>query len=220
MEKLSASLTKEVSVVKPKDVKLEPGDFGCVVELLVKDREGQLTERQEFASKSFVANFLRLLACWFCNVSTPAAASQALQGMPHHAQDTTGAWERIYAFATFWRVNAGVGVVTYGIICGTGVTAPTVDDYVMETPIAHGAGAGQLQYSAVTFGAPADDGTTSQFTVTRDFANASGGLVTVRELGIYVTAPNGYYLIIRDGVNIAVPNGQTLTVNYRLQGVV
>ena len=122
--------------------------------------------------------------------------------------------------------NAGAGVTTFGTVVGTGNTAPTINDYVMETPIAHGAGAGQLQYGAVSWGAPSSDASVSQFTITRNFANGSGGDITVNEIGLIMNSQYGdvelNYLTVRDvvGGGILVPDGETLTVNYRIQATV
>jgi hypothetical protein len=111
----------------------------------------------------------------------------------------------------------------------------TINDYKVETIINHGAGAGQMQYGAVTFGAPADDGVTSQCTVTRNFANASGGAITVNEITMVIqmftpTQNDSHgqwpyqqnFCILRDVIagGVAVPNGDTLTVNYRPQAVI
>ncbi|GAH71984.1 unnamed protein product, partial [marine sediment metagenome] len=71
----------------------------------------------------------------------------------------------------------------------------------------------------------ASDASVSQFTITRNFSNAAvGGDITVNEIGLYVkgydTEDDTYYfMIIRDVIagGIAVPDGQTLTVNYREQ---
>jgi hypothetical protein len=69
--------------------------------------------------------------------------------------------------------------------------------------------------------------------LTRVFSNASGDAIMVYELGVYV---NGYgarpdagqlrglfrFMTIRDviGIGIVIQNGESLTVNYRFQGVV
>jgi hypothetical protein len=125
--------------------------------------------------------------------------------------------------AIAFDVLAGAGTVTFGIAVGTGNTAVTITDHVLETPIAHGTGAGQLQYGAVTFGAPASDATTSQFTITRDFANGSSGTITVKEIALYArccdqAGTTRYFMLARDVItDQAVTNGQTLTVNYRPQ---
>ena len=97
----------------------------------------------------------------------------------------------------------------------------------METLIVHGVGVGQLQYSDMAIAQPAINLAVSQVTVTRDFANASGGAVTVNEVGFAITGYEAtlttrYFLVIRDVIagGISVPNGDTLTVNYRIQASV
>ncbi len=138
-------------------------------------------------------------------------------------------------------VLAGAGTVTYGIRAGTGNTPATIDDYALETPIAEGTGAGQLSHGGVTFGIPAADATVSQFTITRNLANGSGGAIIVKEVGLYCrcysydigdyaggTYPfiysggsrqTRYFAIIRDVLAVpkSIPDGQTLTINYRPQ---
>jgi hypothetical protein len=123
------------------------------------------------------------------------------------------------------RTDALADDFTYGVVVGTGVGAPTINDYQLGTIISHGSGAGELQYSAVTWGAPASDATTSQMTITRNFANASGGDITVNEIGLYMKSYDGanrYFCVIRDKIDggITVPDGQTLTINYRLQATI
>ncbi|MBA7715270.1 hypothetical protein ES703_124311 [subsurface metagenome] len=191
--------------------------MGAILELTVKDKDGKVTEHRVMRSKSFVRQFLELL--W-------VQANQLYTDSAYSIRDTGNILRDIRASGYLFRADAGSGVETHGIIVGTGTTAPTIDDYAIETAIAHGTGAGQLQYSAVTFGAPASDTTTSQFTITRDFANGSGGAVTVNEIGLYVRAVGDgtdyYFMTIRDVIagGISVPDGQTLTVNYREQAVV
>jgi len=138
-------------------------------------------------------------------------------------------------------VLAGNGVTTFGIMAGTDVTAPTIDDYALKAPIAEGSGAGQLNHGGLTFGNPAADATTSQFTVTRNLANNSGGSITVYELVLYcrcysydpgdlgasgflanASRQTRYFCIIREAIvaGKVIPTGQTLTVNFRPQGVI
>jgi len=198
---------------------LVPGEMGAVLELTVKDKRGKVTDHRVMRSKSFVRQFLELL--WIQAFQIPEVA-------PYSMKDTSNTLQDICEGAYTFAANAGLGATTFGIVVGTGTTAPTIDDYALETLIAHGTGAGQLEYSAVTFGAPASDATTSQFTITRDFANASGGSITVNEIALYAKGSRGgyanvwYFMIIRDVIagGISVPNGQTLTVNYREQAVV
>jgi len=202
----------KIGIIQPdKDIKLEPGEVGAILELVVKDKNGKVTHREEMVSRSFVRQWLELVYIQALSIYSGAA---------YTLRDKDNALQRVSRHYYNLSCHGGVGEENYGITVGTGITAPTINDYRMETPIAHGTSAGQLGYSAVTFGAPATDGSTSQFTITRDFANSSGGAITVREIGLYVRGSTGYYLAVRDAVNISIPNGETLTVNYRIQGTV
>ena len=197
---------------------LEEGEVGAVLELTLRDKEGVVVNHVEKKAESFVQQFLQML--W-------VQMNQVWENIANiNVKDTGNTDRAIHASNSMFASDAASGDVTFGIIVGTGTNAVTIADYKLQTPVAHGSGAGQLQYSAMTFGAPASDATTSQFTLTRNFANASGGTITVTEVGLYVKGykySNTYYFMtLRDviGGGIAVPNGQTLTVNYRIQAVI
>ncbi len=200
---------------------LEEGEFGAVLEWRVFDpKTDKALEHKIKKSESFVQAFMQLLYLQFT-------------AMPHTTnypmKDTSNATHYMHSVQTLFAAEAAITLTTYGIVVGTGNTAPDITDYHLETLILHDAApptAGRMQYSATTFGAPSSDATTSQFTITRNFANASGGAITVNEVGLYVkhnVYTNSYYFMtIRDVIagGIAVPNGQTLTINYRPQAVV
>ena len=80
----------------------------------------------------------------------------------------------------------GSGVSNVGIVVGSGATAESFEDYALATVIAHGSGAGQLAYQAGE--APAKSWTAGtrvyQVQHVRYFNNNSGGVVTVREIGL------------------------------------
>ena len=210
----------ELEVIEPGKIKslLMPGEVGATIELIVKDKEGKITDhRGPMRSRSFVRQFLELL--WI-------QALQIGETSGYSVRDTGNVVRTINESAYTFACDAAIGAVTTGVIVGTGNTAATISDYNIGTLIAHGVAAGQLQYGAVTFGAPASDATTSRFTITRDFANGSGGAITVNEIGLYVEgfvySTTYYFMTIRDviGGGIAIPNGQTLTVNYQPQAAI
>lgn len=214
-----------LKIIKEEDIPhlLLPGEVGAVLELIVSDKNGNITEKRVLKSKSFVRQFLELL--WVQVFQIPEVA-------PYNMRDTANALQNICESGLTFASSALAGDITHGIVVGTdagGPHAPTINDYQLVTIILHDAApptANRLQYQAVTFGAAASDATTSQFTITRNFANASGGGITVMELGLYVKAylynVTYYFMSIRDVIagGILVPNGQTLTVNYRLQAAV
>lgn len=222
MPKAQIGLKPELKIIRKEEIPhlLVPGEMGAVLELTVKDKDGKVTERRVMRSRSFVRQFLELL--WIQTYQIPEVA-------PYSVRDTGNALQDICESSYTFACNGGVGVITHGIIVGTGTTAPTIDNYVIEALIDHDAApptGGRMQYGAVAFGAPASDATTSQFTITRNFANASGGAITVNEIALYVKGwkydTTYYFMIIRDKITggIAVPDGETLTVNYREQAVV
>ncbi len=200
---------------------IAPGQLGATIEWFVTNPDGAVVLHQPpKRSESFVENFLKMLMVKMEGRSTTFGEAFT---------DTGGATVYLDDNNTVFDVNAAINIATYGIVVGTDNTAPTVTDTALVTQIAHGVGAGQLQYSATTFGAPASDATTSQFTVTRNFANGSGGAITVQEVGLYTrhypfngASVVAYVMLIRDVIagGISVLNGQTLTINYRPQAVI
>ncbi|GAI32534.1 unnamed protein product, partial [marine sediment metagenome] len=160
----------ELKIIKePIPHLLIPGEMGAILELTVRDKQGKVTDHRIMRSKSFVKQFLELL--W-------VEMNQLPKPVPLSMRDTGNVLQDIYGDSFNFFAKGGAGEVTQGIIVGTGTTAPTIDDYAIETIIPHGGAGGQLNYSDVTIAAAASDATTSQFTITRDFANGSGASIT------------------------------------------
>lgn len=205
----------KLDVIKEEEIKhlLLPGEVGAILELTVSNKDGKVTEKRVLKSKSFVRQFLELL--WVQAFPIPEVVTYSVR-------DTGNILRAICESGFIFACNAAAADVTLGIIIGTGAVAPTINDYVIGTIIPNAT----MNYGGVTFGTPASDATTSQFTITRNFANVSGGAVTVNEIALYVKGYKYntayYFMTIRDVIagGIAVPNGQTLTVNYRLQAAI
>ncbi len=201
---------------------IQPGEMAATIEWFVTDQNGIVTQHQPpKKSESYVQQFIQCLYAM--------AIGQPLT-QPILLVDTAGVTYGARAQYSLLTATGLINIATRSIVVGSGNTAPTITDFQLQTQIAHGVGAGQLQYSATTFAAPAADATTAQFTITRNFANGSGGAVVVNEIGLYVLGKvsgagagptDRFFMIIRDviGGGISIPNGQTLTVNYRPQVV-
>lgn len=217
--KTEIKVKPELEIIKKEQIPhlLFPGEVGAVLELIVKDKDGNVTERREMKSRSFVRQFLELL--WILGYPIN-------ENLGYTLLDTSApAVSRLIPPSVFvFSAVAAIANVANGIVIGTDIphAAPTINDTKLVSQILHAV----MNYSAMTFGAPGSDATTSQFTLTRDFTNVSGGAVLVAEIGLYVIgyryATNYYFMVIRDviGGGINVPNGQTLTVNYRIQAIV
>jgi len=206
----------KAEIVKPEEVE-GTAVLDAVLELTVKDKDGKVTEHRVLKSESFVRQWLELLYI--------QASGMRWYGYP--VRDTSNTVRQVQAGEESMNANAPAANITYGNVVGTGTTAPDIDNHALEAQIAHGIGSGQLQYSDMAIAHPAYDATLSQLTVTRDFANGSGATVTVYEIGLILTMQEiddttRYFLVIRDVIagGIAIPTGQTLTVNYRIQATV
>jgi hypothetical protein len=223
---MKAELNKmplEVGVVNPEKIVtlLKPGELGAMLDWTVHDPQtGKIKEQHTQKSESFVQAFIQLL---FIKMAvTPYGSAIAVTDTGNTARNMI-CHRGAVTYKWMFETTAAATVVINGIIIGTGNTAPVIGNYAIETLIPHAT----MNYSAVTWGLPAADATTSQLTITRNFSNVSGGAVTVNEIALYCmaydnTATVRYFCIIRDVIagGIAVPNGQTLTVNYRPQAVV
>lgn len=210
---------------------------GTTYAVVIRSTNGQFNWNYKNGSSSLSASSTDSGSSWTSGTTQFYFQTFSLSGGGDFmAKDTGGTYRPLvyagddYATSVALDVLATSGVVTFGTRVGTGNTAVTITDYALQTPVAEGTGSGQMAHGAVTFGSPAADSTTSQFTITRNFTNSSGGSMTINEIGLYcrnfysieASLTVGYFMIIRDviGGGIAVPNGQTLTVNYRPQAVV
>jgi len=123
--------------------------------------------------------------------------------------------------------RAGAGVDTWGILVGSGLNAESFDDYNLQTQIAEGAAAGQLNHAAseahdVTWTA----GTrTMQNDLVRYFNNNSGGAIDVNELVLVCSCDRPGVVggeipvaVSRDklGVTVTVPDTGQLKVTYSI----
>lgn len=115
----------------------------------------------------------------------------------------------------------------YGILVGTGVTAPATTDYAMETLVAHGSSAGTLQYQATSVGDAGVVGANVDVVLARVLVNGSGGSITLREIGLVIstvfdlssTTPR-YFLVAHDAVNQAIANTEIAVVGYIIRTTV
>ena len=195
---------------------MKEGEFGAMLDFTVTDKNGKITSQGSMKSESYVKQFLQLLY-----VAMSGLVSQLIS-----IQDIGNVTRTPIRDPNIFLTNGNSGDTTFGIVVGTDTTPVTITDYALVAPVAHGTGSGQVQYGGVAYGAPSADSTTSQLTITRNFANTSGALITVNEIALYCKAADGntlfYFMIIRDIISggIDIPDGQTLTVNYRPQAAI
>lgn len=189
-----------------------------IITIVVRDKHDKVISRSRQKSRSYVRGLNFITMAQFEGSSTPSPAIQT--------KDTAGTTKNLRTSGNAWTCAAAIGATVNGIRVGTGNTAVTIEDYQLETPIAQGLGAGQMEHQAVTFVAPQVSGNECFFSIERIIVNNSGAVITVREAGIYcqamqVTATPIYICVARDVLAPAkdVPDGGSITVTYTIKDV-
>lgn len=179
-----------------------------------RDKKGKLLRRFTRRSRSFLKQWNQLVYVHWSQTSN------------YKIKDILGVENDTDSNSRTMDCLSGIGYDNVGLVCGTGDTAVTISDYQLETQIAEGTGAGQLEHQAPSFTAPAVVGSECSFTYRRVFINSSGATITVKEIGIYCMAYDGttpYQVMdVRDVLtsSIDVPDGGSLTVTYTVKAVV
>jgi len=206
------------------------------IEIEVRDREGRVIQRGRHEMKSFTNNFLKILEGFFNSygnypseyVAKPASKATVV------APDGTSkdAWTEAYydyhrcggvAMAT----RAGAGVDSYGIVVGSGTTPFNLNNYALATKIAHGTGAGQLNYDVMSLDDLGLDTSVSppvyRVRLMRGFKNLTSSTITITEVSVIARAywkytggvvNNVLFLIARDVLptSYTVPAGGSASV--------
>lgn len=185
--------------------------IGMFYQLTVRDKEGKIVRKTRLRrSRSFCIAFLQILQV------------QMLQANKQ-IRDTLNSVETCAPLSDNFKANAAATINVNGIQIGTGTTTPTNTDYALETLIAHGSGATQINYAIQSDIDAQEVGANVDYQLLRSMQNLSGSTINVSEAGIagYLLAPAKYALLVHD-VFTAVPvaNGQTITITYTFRTTV
>jgi len=180
-------------------------------EIVVRDRHGKVLSRERRKSRSFLKQ-------WNQAVYLHVQAGSALT-----MTDIGGTGRSISRSKYSFQMEGPAADVNFGIVVGTDDTAVTISDYQLGARIAHGAGAGQLDYAITIVNLSAVAAPSCGFTITRSMTNNSGGDIDIAEAGLYFRmnefAPFYYFCGVRDvlGAPHTVVNTATVSVQYTLQ---
>lgn len=210
------------------------------------DKDGGLLERREQPARSFLRNFIGLLYCAHAQITYNAPYSmtditgtaRAVDSQAWDLSDSRAAKGNLMVAAApglagvtcpngnryFRSNNLAQKGENIGIQVGTGTAPPTPTDNALAARIAHGRATGQLEYGGCELIGIAFADPNGEFTIRRYFTNASGGSITVNEVGIHSIGTDSYtvslcvwaFLIARDVVSpgVAVANNELLRVTY------
>ena len=192
----------------------------------VKDRYGRVKKRTKLKPcNSFVLQFLAMIG------GAISHQFQVQSAVYCPAKDTDGnaiaygMTGTAYAYS-FFSVFSADNNAGYGIVAGTGTTPPTNADYKLQTQIAHGVGAGQLDYGTHSLTVAQVVGSNVDLVISRTMYNGSGATITISEIGVYEygshpAGGNKTAMLIRDIITpVDIENGETVSIQYTLRTTV
>jgi hypothetical protein len=207
----------------------------CVTfyEGIIKDPSGEVVDHILSKSNSWVRNGLNMLACiTMLNTYLGGAANYGAGYLNVKRTDNTILYGANGIYAPWHNLAecGAAGASGEGIVVGSGSAAESFEDHVLGTKIAHGTGAGQLSYGALSSVSTAWNAGTSKWSrvLQRVFTNNTGNNVTISEIGYYMQGAtiggNAYsdamgFMIIRDLLpsSVVLANGQSYTVTYTFE---
>lgn len=205
------------------DLKHRKSSIQLLQKIDILDKNNNIIKTNKFKSAhSFTVGFLQVVGVIFDHAYNSTITTQNIIDGDNSSQS-------IYYSSASLALNnclkSPAGTTTYGILAGTGTNAPTNSDYKMQTLIAHGTSANQLQYGGTSCGVGSVSGSNVDLLMQRTLNNGSGNSITVREIGMVLGVVNTsqalkYLMIARDAVNTAIANGSSAVVSYLLRTTV
>ena len=202
--------------------------------LEVFDKDGKLLQKHKQRSHSWTRNAYNTLFCQMASLNARDLTFGAgklsikdtggvIEGDPAKSCGIGGAIEDIEAIGGGYGWYAPAASVAKGIVLGTGTNAESFEDYVIQTLIPEGAGAGQMNYAAQE--APSVSYASLVFTneVVRYINNNSGGAIGVNEVALYVSGfvdgGGDEWCQVRDklGATVTVPDTGQCKVTYTVE---
>lgn len=203
------------------------------LELEVRDQDGNIIYRHKQRSHSWVRNAYNHMFSELAGVNN---SDDTFGAGKRSIKDTGGVLQygdypvalkyedNVELVGTLQGYLAPAGNDIFGILVGSGENAESFEDYVLQTPIANGAGAGQLSYIASELPSVSYTDTTLKNGLVRYFNNNSGGSIAVNEVALAIAckcngASTRYWIQARDklGTTVDVPNTGQLKVTYTVQ---
>jgi hypothetical protein len=170
----------------------------------ILNRDKKIVSQSEKVANSFVAQFIGMLyQCMILSAS--------------NLKDVNGTTRDPHYYSHWWKIVAAVNDDAYGIVIGSDATAVSINDYSLNTKIAHGTGAGQMQYSAHNIDqAYIISDPSAWYDISRTFTNNSGSPINIKEVGIYINDGSPYYFCIeRTLTDKTVNDGDSVIMKYR-----
>jgi len=185
---------------------------------VVRDCNGKVLSKEERKARSFLSLWNKVIWTQMTEASYPALMVTDTNGNGWPLGCGTHGWN--------FRMDGAANNQALGIVIGTSNTPVSVSDYAMGSQITQGIGSGQMDHLATVINVSVVTDPNCDFLISRSFANNSGGLITVRESGIYIMLERSlspftaaYGCGVRDVFNTPqdVPDGGGITIEYTLR---
>jgi len=179
-------------------------------EVILRDKHGRVLAHLKQPARSWLKQWSQLIY-------------GGMAGVAQSVSDINGVARTQSVTYDLLNVAGLAGNASLGVVVGTGMDPAIINDYRLQSQVAHGFGAGQLNHqSTEIIYPPSRSGPECSFQVKRIFINGSGGMVSVNEIGVYGAITSSFSAcIIRDVLvgTVNIPDGGSMTVIYRVKAV-
>lgn len=204
----------------------------CYLDIEVQDKSGIVVTKYSDRSKSWVRNFYNWMVAQQMSCgsdilgTTYGAGTLAVKEVNGFVRSHGVYTTRLREVTSGYGYRGAAGSTTNGIVVGTGNAAESFESHILDSLIANGTGAGQLQYQEMSAPTPVWDSQNKAFTLEleRIMINNSGGAIDVKEVGliaylIYSASNESRLLVARDVLSssVNVPNESQIKATYTIQ---
>jgi len=212
----------------PKDGKVDTNyqkSFIATLTIIVRDRDGNVIRKYKQKSHSPTSNFIGLMIplTWYSTTGNSWSIVNTSNSTTSY-QPTLSGW----SFGIFYPNNvSNYNTYLVNIMVGSGQQSNPYNAYNLNAPISNGSGTGQLLYSTPNIPTGITiNGNQAYFIISQSYANQSGGIINISEVGIIIylvfgnavssTTVVGNTLIWYDVLSspISVGNGQSVVIYY------
>jgi len=195
--------------------------------ILVPKHEPRILESHRQPVMSYNRNHTNVIACQFLGINSTGTVGGFGDG-ELNVKDQTNTLRGSTIYGLCWYgylgMNAAKNNDLKGIVVGTGNTAESFEDYVMDAMIDDGTGAGELEYFAQCRPTITWDGSGRTFTIVQErfLKNQDGSSITINEVGwieyVYATNLRYYILLLRDVLSsgVAIAAGKVARVTLEM----
>ena len=171
------------------------------IRAIVHTKEGRIFKTYPWKNaNSLIKAFIQLLAAQMLQVSQSVL-------------DTSNTPQACAGYALNLSAVADVNITTRGIVIGSGITSVTMTDYKLETQITT-----NVTHSPMVIALENPNTSTWRIALSRILTNNTGGVLSIKEVGLYVCGRSSIYNFCAERTlySVDVPDTYPITFQYRI----